>query len=120
MPNAYVHSTSNQSAWRLAHYYAVSGDQRILPLLETMKGTLMGCQFPAIPAGLRIKNGKPLVNYSSRAFIAPVGYLAYALGDSASHISAIRALDDEEAEYFGDSIDLVIAEEAMAAPFWLQ
>ena len=66
------------TAWRLAHYYAVSGDQRILPLLQTMKKTLMGCQFPAIPAGVR------------------------------------------EADYFGDSIDLVIAEEAMAAPVWLQ
>lgn len=28
-------------------------------------------------------------------------------------------MDDEESEYFGDSIDLVIAEEAMAAPYWL-
>ncbi|CCU98847.1 unnamed protein product [Malassezia sympodialis ATCC 42132] len=109
-----------RTPWRLAHYYAVSGDQRILPLLQTMKKTLMGCQFPAIPAGVRVKDGKPLVDYSSRAFIAPVGYLAYALGDSASHMTAIRALDDEEADYFGDSIDLVIAEEAMAAPVWLQ
>lgn len=85
-----------------------------------MKATLMKCKFPAIPAGVRIKDGKPLVDYSSRAFIAPAGYLAYALGDSSSHMTAVRALDDEEADYFGDSIDLVIAEEAMAAPVWLQ
>ena len=108
-----------RTPWRLAHYYAVSGDQRILPLLQTMLKTLLNTNFPAVPAGIRIRDGKGLADYSSRAFIAPVGYLAYALGDGASHMTAIRALDDEEDEYFGDSIDLVIAEEAMAAPMWL-
>lgn len=54
-----------------------------------------------------------------RAFIAPAGYLCYALGNSDGQQAAVRALDDEEDEYFGDTIDLVIAEEAMAAPTWL-
>ncbi|WFD31199.1 hypothetical protein MSPP1_002233 [Malassezia sp. CBS 17886] len=108
-----------RTPWRLAHYYAVSGDQRILPLLQTMYHTLTQRNFPAVPAGLRVRDGKPLVDYSSRAFIAPVGYLAYALGDSSAHMAAVRALDDEESDYFGDSIDLVIAEQAVAAPQWL-
>ncbi|WFD36946.1 hypothetical protein MCUN1_003838 [Malassezia cuniculi] len=108
-----------RTPWRLAHYYAVSGDQRILPLLQAMHRTLTSRNFPAVPAGVRIRDGKPLVNYSGRAFIAPAGYLAYTLGDSASHLAAVRALDDEDAEYFGDSIDLVVAEEAMAASTWL-
>lgn len=56
---------------------------------------------------------------AARAFIAPVGYLAYVLGDSNSHMAAVHALDDEEDEYFGDSIDIVIAEEAVAASHWL-
>lgn len=103
----------------------MSGDQRILPLLQAMHRTLVGRNFPAVPAGLRIRDAKPLVDYSGassltdRAFIAPAGYLAFALGDSASHLAAIRALDDEDAGYFGDSIDLVIAEQAMAASTWL-
>lgn len=84
-----------------------------------MMNTLSNCNFPAVPAGLRVRDGRALVNYSSRAFIAPAGYLAYVLGDSQRHMAAVRALDDEEPEYFGDSIDLVIAEEAMAAPQWL-
>ncbi|KAL4398996.1 O-glycosyl hydrolase [Malassezia pachydermatis] len=108
-----------RTPWRLAHYYAVTGDQRILPLLQAMMNTLSHCQFPSIPAGLRLRDGKGLVDYSSRAFIAPAGYLAYVLGNSQGHMAAVRALDDEEPEYFGDSIDLVIAEEAMAAPSWL-
>lgn len=108
-----------RTPWRLAHYYAVSGDQRILPLLQTMHRTLLQCNFPATPAGIRLRDAKPLVDYSGRAFIAPVGYLSYVLGDSNSHTTAVRALSDEEDEYFGDSIDLVIAEEAMAAPTWL-
>lgn len=115
-------------AWRLAHYYAVSGDQRILPLLQAMHHTLVSGVFPSVPAGLRVRDGKALVDYSGtfptrayagRAFIAPAGYLCYVLGDSKGQQAAVRALDDEESEYFGDSIDLVIAEEAMAAPYWL-
>lgn len=108
-----------RTPWRIAHYYAVSGDERVLPLLQAMHHTLTSHNFPSVPAGLRVKDGKPLVDYSERAFIAPVGYLAYALGDSTSHMAAIRALDDEEPGYFGDSIDLLIAEQAMAAPTWL-
>ena len=108
-----------RTPWRLAHYYAVTGDQRILPLLQTMHQTLMRCKFPSVPAGIRVRDGKALVDYSERAFIAPVGYLSYVLGDSSSHLAAIRAMDDEEPGYFGDSIDLVIAEEAMAASTWL-
>lgn len=51
-------------AWRLAHYYAVTRDGRILPLLQRMHATLVRAQFPAVPAGLRIRDGKPLVDYS--------------------------------------------------------
>ena len=91
----------------------------MLPLLQTMHQTLMRCNFPSVPAGIRVRDGKALVDYSERAFIAPVGYLSYVLGDSSSHLAAIRAMDDEEPGYFGDSIDLVIAEEAMAASTWL-
>ncbi|PKI82403.1 hypothetical protein MVES_003659 [Malassezia vespertilionis] len=107
------------ATWRLAHYYAITRDERILPLLQAMYHTLTSKHFPSVPAGLRVRDAKPLVDYSSRAFIAPVGYLAYTLGDSSAHMAAVRALDDEESSYFGDSIDLVVAEEAMAAPHWL-
>ena len=84
-----------------------------------MHHTLVSGKFPDVPAGLRVRDGKPLVNYSGRAFIAPTGYLCYVLGDARGQQAAIAALSDEEPEYFGDSIDLVIAEQAMAAPYWL-
>lgn len=42
----------------------MSGDQRILPLLQTMHRTLTAKNFPAVPAGLRVRDAKPLVDYS--------------------------------------------------------
>lgn len=42
----------------------MSGDQRILPLLQAMHRTLLSCKFPAIPAGIRVRDGKALVDYS--------------------------------------------------------
>lgn len=42
----------------------MSGDQRILPLLQAMHQTIISGVFPAVPAGLRIRDGKALVDYS--------------------------------------------------------
>jgi hypothetical protein len=106
-----------RTPWRLAHYYAVSGDARVRPLLENMRNTLVSgahgkWQWPAIPAGLRVRDGKGLVSYSDKSFIAPAGYVCHVLGDFGGHQQAVKAMDDEEASYFGDSIDLLVAEQA--------
>ncbi|KAK0540805.1 hypothetical protein OC842_000258 [Tilletia horrida] len=102
-----------RTPWRLAHYYAVSQDQRILPLLQRMHQTL-SCHpsFPALSAGLRIKDARALEDYTDRAFIAPAAYLCYVLSDSRNHGRGLAQLEEEESSYFGDSIDLVIGEMA--------
>ncbi len=105
-----------RTPWRLAHYYAASGDARIRPVLEGMHRALKRTStWPAVPAGLEIQHGRALrgIDYSDKAFIAPAGYLCYVLGDTAGQQEAVRAMEDEEAQYFGDCIDLVIAEQAM-------
>ncbi|KDN51401.1 glycoside hydrolase family 8 protein [Tilletiaria anomala UBC 951] len=103
-----------RTPWRLAHYYAASGDQRIRPLLERMREALVRAsgKWPAVPAGIDIRTGRGLEDYSDRAFIAPAGYVCHVLGDTSSFQQAVTALNDEEPSYFGDSIDLVIAEQA--------
>ena len=40
---------------------------------------------------------------ADRAFIAPVAYMCYVLGDAASHAAGVSAIDDEEPSYFGDA-----------------
>ena len=40
------------------------------------------------------------------------------MGDSDGHAACVKALNDQQPAYFGDSIDLVIAEQAIAADRW--
>ncbi|KAE8240042.1 hypothetical protein A4X13_0g7965 [Tilletia indica] len=102
-----------RTPWRLAHYYAVSGDSRVLPLLQRMHQTLSTHPtFPALSAGFRLKDAKALEDYTDRAFIAPASYLCYVLSDHGNHSRGLAQLEEEESSYFGDSIDLVIGEMA--------
>ncbi|EPQ29494.1 uncharacterized protein PFL1_02713 [Pseudozyma flocculosa PF-1] len=109
-----------RTPWRLAHYYAVTQDARLRPVLDKMYKSLVSpdhreCDFPQTPAGIDIWSGKPLVDYSDKAFIAPTSYLCYVLGDSASHKQGVDALAAAKDSYFGDSIDVLIAEQAVNA-----
>lgn len=112
-----------RTPWRLAHYLATTGDTSILPLLQHAHRSareIPAFRFPSIPAGVQVGGGKvkALVEYSDKAFIAPVGYLCYVLGDGEGQRQCVRALDEEEPSYFGDSIDVLIAEQAGRAHEW--
>lgn len=112
-----------RTPWRLAHYLATTGDTEILPLLQRAHHsarTMHAFNFPAIPAGVSVAHApvKALVDYSDKAFIAPVGYLCHVLGDGEGHGQCVRALEHEAGSYFGDTIDLLIAEQASHAHEW--
>lgn len=112
-----------RTPWRLAHYLATTGDTSILPLLQHAHRSarhLSAFNFPYIPAGIQLHpQPTALVDYSDKAFIAPVGYLCHVLGDADGHQQCIRALDSQGASYFGDTIDILIAEQASHAHEWL-
>ncbi|CDR99191.1 hypothetical protein [Sporisorium scitamineum] len=110
-----------RTPWRLAHYLATTGDASILPLLQHAHHsarTLPAFSFPNIPAGVNLSQPKALVDYSDKAFIAPVGYLCHVLSDGDGHQRCVRALEEQEGSYFGDTIDLLIAEQASHAHEW--
>ncbi|CBQ70257.1 related to Endoglucanase [Sporisorium reilianum SRZ2] len=110
-----------RTPWRLAHYLATTGDTAILPLLQHAHHsarTLPAFNFPTIPAGVDLAKHTPLVDYSDKAFIAPVGYLCHVLSDTDGHQQCVRALESQGESYFGDTIDLLIAEQASHAHEW--
>lgn len=114
-----------RTPWRLAHYLAVTGDTSILPLLQHAHHSarsIPAFSFPNIPAGVQLNAShgvKALVDYSDKSFIAPVGYMCHVLGDADGHRQCISALESQGESYFGDTIDLLIAEQASHAHEWL-
>lgn len=114
-----------RTPWRLAHYLAVTGDTSILPLLQHAHHSarsMVAFNFPNIPAGIQLDLGhggvKALVDYSDKAFIAPVGYLCHVIGDVDGQQQCVRALQSQDETYFGDTIDVLIAEQATHAHEW--
>ena len=125
-----------RTPWRLAHYYALTHDARLLDLLRRQHASLCtpstkaGQKYPEVPAGIAIADGKPLVSYTDRAFIAPAAYLAHVVGDSSGQSRGLAQLNNEDASYFGasreqrpadragDAIDLVIAVQATSLATW--
>lgn len=110
-----------RTPWRLAHYLAVTGDTTILPLLQHAHHSARSVgefNFPHIPAGVKLNEVKALVDYSDKAFIAPVGYMCYVLGDGEGQQMCVRALEGQGESYFGDTIDVLIAEQAGLAHEW--
>ncbi len=93
-----------RTPWRLAHYLAVTGDTSILPLLQHAHRSARNdpaFNFPNIPAGVQLttphhsggtRGAKALVDYTDKAFIAPVGYLCFVLGDAQGQQECVRAL----------------------------
>ncbi|OZJ04509.1 hypothetical protein BZG36_02237 [Bifiguratus adelaidae] len=96
--------------WRLAHYYHMTKDARLLPLLQTM------AQFFAqqvhknedgVLAGYKL-NGKPLNDYTDLAFLAPASFLFWTLGwtnELAKITQQMNQLGDNT--YFGESIAMI-------------
>lgn len=100
--------------WRLGHYYMLSKDERIRPLLET-EGKFFADQLAKdcddddcpIRAGYHL-NGKPYVDYSDLAFTAPVSFLFWVLGWKQHMQQTMKYVDeDDEATYFGETIAML-------------
>ncbi|KAI8817932.1 Six-hairpin glycosidase-like protein [Fimicolochytrium jonesii] len=97
------HYNSCRTPWRLAAYLKVSGDQRLLPILQGMVRFFEGQKM--IHAGYKL-NGKHYVDYSDRAFTAPAWMALHMMGSS--HARRVwESLGDDEDAYFGDSIAML-------------
>ncbi|KAL0142034.1 glycoside hydrolase family 8 protein [Mucor lusitanicus] len=98
--------------WRLGHYYMLSKDERLLPLLQT-EGQFFANQLAKggdecpIRAGYKL-NGKCIADYSDLAFSAPVSFLFWVLGWQQQLHQLMRYIDeDDECTYFGESIAML-------------
>lgn len=100
--------------WRLGHYYMLTRDERLRPLLET-EGKFFadqlarGCNDDDCPirAGYHL-NGKAYADYSDMAFVAPVSFLFWVLGWQQQLQQVMRYIDeDDEATYFGETIAML-------------
>lgn len=100
--------------WRLGHYYMLTKDERLRPLLDT-EGRFFadqlarGCRDDDCPirAGYHL-NGKSFADYSDMAFTAPVSFLFWVLGWNQQVDQIMRFIDeDNEATYFGESIAML-------------
>lgn len=99
---------SCRAPWRLAHYYHLSRDQRILPILHAQAAFFRREieNRGEIRAGYKL-DGKPTVDYGDRCFTAPIIYLFWALGDMEMTNRAADMLNDDEEQYFGATIDML-------------
>ncbi|KAI9301166.1 Six-hairpin glycosidase-like protein [Cunninghamella echinulata] len=100
--------------WRLGHYYLLTRDERIRPILETQahffaheltKGKHGEC---GIKAGYKL-NGKCYADYTDMAFVAPVSFLFWLLGwhSQLQHIQNDMNAMVNDNSYFGESIGLL-------------
>ncbi|KAI7908245.1 Six-hairpin glycosidase-like protein [Cokeromyces recurvatus] len=97
--------------WRLAHYYMLTKDERLKPLLETLSKFFEGVlkkggnsNESPIRAGYYL-NGKAFVDYSDMAFNAPVSFLFWVLNDQAPLDQIMKYIDnDKDGTYFGETI----------------
>lgn len=97
--------------WRLGHYYMLSRDERIRPLLETeakfFADQLARGGDDPIKAGYHL-NGRSYADYSDMAFTAPVSFLFWVLGWHQQLQQVMRCIDeDDQATYFGESIAML-------------
>ncbi|KAI7895666.1 Six-hairpin glycosidase-like protein [Mucor mucedo] len=100
--------------WRLAHYFKLSKDEKVRPLLEA-EAKFFGdvltrgrndTECP-IRAGYYL-NGKSYVNYSDKAFNAPVSFLFRTLGQTQQLQQIMKYINkDTESSYYGDTIAML-------------
>lgn len=98
--------------WRLAHYYMLTREDRLLPLLKT-QANFFASQLAKGERGERIKagyklHGKPLESYTDMAFVAPVSFLFWVLGWQDQQTEVLHEMNDmADLTYFGETIALL-------------
>lgn len=99
--------------WRIGHYYMLTKDERVRPLLETQAHFFAGQLARGggngdcgIKAGYRL-DGTSYVDYTDMAFVAPACFLFWLLGWNAQLEQIQREMKQLEATYFGESIALL-------------
>ncbi|KAF7731613.1 hypothetical protein EC973_008782 [Apophysomyces ossiformis] len=93
--------------WRLGHYYMLTRDERIRPVLEAEAHFFaQQVQKGEIKAGYHL-NGHSFVDYTDMAFMAPVSFLFWVLGWQGQLHQLLNQMNDAEMTYFGESIAML-------------
>ncbi|CEP11628.1 hypothetical protein [Parasitella parasitica] len=99
--------------WRIGHYYMLTRDERVRPLLETQAHFFAGQLARGggngdcgIKAGYTL-DGRCYVDYTDLAFVAPVSFLFWLLGWNVQLDQIQREMKQMESTYFGESIALL-------------
>ncbi|ORX60637.1 Six-hairpin glycosidase [Hesseltinella vesiculosa] len=100
--------------WRLGHYYMLTRDERLRPVLEAQAHFFNGQLGQSrdgscgVRAGYKL-NGKCFVDYTDMAFVAPVSYLFWVLGWQGQLHQIVNDMNNMAGDnsYFGESIALL-------------
>ncbi|KAI7892635.1 Six-hairpin glycosidase-like protein [Mucor mucedo] len=99
--------------WRIGHYYMLTRDERVRPILETQAHFFAGQLARGggngdcgIKAGYRL-DGSCYVDYTDMAFVAPACFLFWLLGWQAQLGQIQQEMKQMEATYFGESIAML-------------
>ncbi|KAI9470577.1 MAG: Six-hairpin glycosidase-like protein [Benjaminiella poitrasii] len=100
--------------WRLGHYYMLTKDKRLKPILDTQSNFFQvvlrsgsNSDESPIRAGYHL-NGKSFVDYSDMAFNAPVSFLFWVLKAQSPLDQIMAYIDkDEDGTYFGETIAML-------------
>lgn len=99
--------------WRIGHYYMLTRDERVRPVLETQAHFFAqqlarggGGGDCGIKAGYRL-NGQCIADYTDMAFVAPACFLFWLLGWQPQLNQIMGDMRDMEQTYFGESIGML-------------
>ncbi|KAJ3019434.1 hypothetical protein HKX48_002077 [Thoreauomyces humboldtii] len=99
--DGHFHYNACRCPWRIAAYWKYTGDARVLPILQNMARFFDGQK--EVQAGYKL-NGKSYADYTEKCFTAPAWLCLHVLG-SPNARRVWDTLKDDEASYFGDSIE---------------
>ncbi|KAL9544158.1 hypothetical protein MBANPS3_007769 [Mucor bainieri] len=99
--------------WRIGHYYMLTKDERVRPILETQAHFFAGQLARGggdgdcgIKAGYRL-DGSCYVDYTDMAFVAPACFLFWLLRWNVQLDQIQKEMKQMEATYFGESIAML-------------
>ncbi|KAI8365377.1 Six-hairpin glycosidase-like protein [Radiomyces spectabilis] len=106
--------------WRLGHYYMLTRDERLRPILET-QAHFFAAQLArggggggdcGVKAGYNL-HGHCYVDYTDMAFVAPVSFLFWVLGWTTQLQQILQDMNQmQENTYFGETIAMLCLLEA--------